>query len=140
MAFEIFWPLKKHWKWYQKRGIHSNAMYSILMKPLESSNFPSTIINYWKGKVNHQTQCPLFKNWKKRIKFSVSVSKATPNFVNWCNPFRLRGGMVWFLKVAFFQKVWWNFFRSPNLKKKIFQKSILSLKFKFFAYYYRWEI
>ena len=47
--FEIFWPLKKHWKWYQKREIHSNAMYSILMKPLESSNFPSTITNYLKG-------------------------------------------------------------------------------------------
>ena len=37
------------------------------------------------------------------------------------------------LKVAFFQKVRWNFFRSPNLKKNIFQKTILSLKFKFHA-------
>ena len=37
------------------------------------------------------------------------------------------------LKVAFFQKVRWNFFRSPNLKKKIFQKTILGLKFKFSA-------
>ena len=49
MAFEIFWPLKKHWKWYQKREIHFNAMYSILMKPLENLNFPSTITNYLKG-------------------------------------------------------------------------------------------
>ena len=31
------------------------------------------------------------------------------------------------LKVAFFQKVWWNFFRSPNLKKNI-QKYYLELE------------
>ena len=37
--------------------------------------------------------------------------------------------LIW-LKVAFFQKVRWNFFRSPNLRKKIFQKTILSLKFE----------
>jgi hypothetical protein len=36
------------------------------------------------------------------------------------------------LKVAFFREC--NlFFRSPNLKKKVFQKTILSLKFKFSA-------
>ena len=34
------------------------------------------------------------------------------------------------LKVAFFRKCD-SFFRSPNLKKKIFLKTILSLKFKF---------
>ena len=28
------------------------------------------------------------------------------------------------LKVAFFQKVWWNFFRSPNLKKKKYSKKL----------------
>ena len=38
------------------------------------------------------------------------------------------------LKVAFFQKVWFVF-KSPNLQKKIFQKTILSLKFKFPAFY-----
>ena len=36
------------------------------------------------------------------------------------------------LKVAFFRKCD-SFFRSPNLKKNIFQKTILSLKFKFHA-------
>ena len=39
--------------------------------------------------------------------------------------------MRWSLKVAFFQKVRFVFFKSPNLQKKIFQKTILSLKFKF---------
>ena len=34
-------------------------------------------------------------------------------------------------KGGFFQKVQWNFFRFPNIKNKIFQKAILSLKFKF---------
>ena len=33
--------------------------------------------------------------------------------------------------MAFFQKVGWNFFRSPNLKEKYSKKTILSLKFKF---------
>ena len=37
---------------------------------------------------------------------------------------------VGMLKVAFFRKCD-SFFKSPNLKKKIFQKTILSLKFKF---------
>ena len=35
------------------------------------------------------------------------------------------------LKVAFFSESAMKFFQSPNLKKKIFQKTILSLKFKF---------
>ena len=49
MAFEIFRPLKKLWTWFQKRENPFNAMYSILMKPLENSNFHSTITNYLKG-------------------------------------------------------------------------------------------
>ena len=36
------------------------------------------------------------------------------------------------IKVAFFSNM---YFKSPNLKKKIFQKTILSLKFKFPANY-----
>ena len=43
------------------------------------------------------------------------------------------------LKVAFFQKVRFIFL-SPNLNKKIFQKTILSLKFEFNVYYYWREI
>ena len=35
------------------------------------------------------------------------------------------------LKVAFFQKVRWNFFQISKSQKKIFQKTILGLKFKF---------
>ena len=38
---------------------------------------------------------------------------------------------VGMLKVAFFQKVWFVFLNPQISKKKIFQKTILSLKFKF---------
>ena len=42
-------------------------------------------------------------------------------------------GVCFCTKGGFFQKVQWNFFRSPDLKKRIFQKTILSLKIKFTA-------
>ena len=50
---------------------------------------------------------------------------------------KFSGGITWihlswihvFLKVAFFQKEK-SFFRSPNLKRRIFQKTISNLKFK----------
>ena len=42
--------------------------------------------------------------------------------------------------VVFIQKVQFVIFKSPDLKKKIFQITTLSLKFGFVAYCYRREI
>ena len=61
----------------------------------------------------------------------IGVLKLSPNFCRFSN-------FVSILKVAF--RKCNSFFKSPNLQKKFFQITILSLKFEFVVYCFWWEI
>ena len=78
----------------------------------------------------------ILTGWAKiALKIDWSLQKVVQKIITWTTlPITpqivkvTRWQIIWILKVAFFQKVWF-FIKSPNLSKKN-QKTILNLKFK----------
>ena len=112
--------------------------YSFFKSPnLQKKIFQKTILNlkfkipahniilFWAGILNFKFKIVFwniffFEIWRSKKRIALSETK--PHFkslLSYCTV----------LKVAFFRKCG-SFFKSPNLQKKIFQKTILNLKFK----------